>query len=442
MHDAKCLMHSLCIMHFAYFALCVLPCTFCLVHPPLPEDTLSRPEHSPGDRPTPQFEQFRVKQAEKLTSALAEPVRGTASLLRKGAVPQKGVRPLFTMPVNPRQDLFSTREIALAAGVPEEHVRRLAGRRAHVPFQEALRIGHALRLEPLVVSHGIDPIFSNFSPAGSRAQTTRVPLVLSSTLHAGLVAMAVFITTFTTAPAATTLSAERAELTRLIFLVTPGPGGGGGGGGLLQKTPPPKALREGHRALSSPIPGRVPSKPIEPVPAPPEPKPAPLNAESLPVVVAPLISAPADSKNRIGMLDQTTAEADSRGSGRGGGVGVGMGTGVGSGDGSGIGPGSGGGIGGGPYRPGSGIEPPRLLREVKADYTEDARQRRITGDVILEIVVRRDGSVGDVKIVQGLGGGLNDRAVQAVHQWHFAAARRQGAPIDVIVEVAVEFKIR
>src|SRR5438874_842196 len=111
-------------------------------------------------------------------------------------------------------------------------------------------------------------------------------------------------------------------------------------------------------------------------------------------------------------------------------------------DGRGIGPGSGGGTGGGPYRPGSGIEPPRLLHEVRADYTEEARQRAIAGDVVLEIVVRRDGSVGDLKILQGLGGGLNDRAVQAVRQWRFAPAQRQGTPVDVIVEVAVEFKLR
>src|SRR5439155_11085679 len=108
----------------------------------------------------------------------------------------------------------------------------------------------------------------------------------------------------------------------------------------------------------------------------------------------------------------------------------------------GIGPGSGGGIGGGPYRPGSGITPPRLLREVKADYTEDARRRGLAGEVVLEIVVRRDGSVGDVKLLQGLGSGLNDRAVQAVRQWRFSPAERLGTPVDVIVEVSVEFKLR
>jgi protein TonB len=82
------------------------------------------------------------------------------------------------------------------------------------------------------------------------------------------------------------------------------------------------------------------------------------------------------------------------------------------------------------------------VHEVKADYTEDARQRHITGDVLLEIVVQRDGSVGDVKVLQGLSWGLNERAAQAVRQWRFTPARRQGSPVDVIVEVAVEFKIR
>ena len=53
-----------------------------------------------------------------------------------------------------------------------------------------------------------------------------------------------------------------------------------------------------------------------------------------------------------------------------------------------------------------------------------------------------DGSVGDVKILKGLAGGLNDRAVQAVRQWRFSPAHRQGIAVDVIVEVAVEFKLR
>jgi TonB family protein len=56
--------------------------------------------------------------------------------------------------------------------------------------------------------------------------------------------------------------------------------------------------------------------------------------------------------------------------------------------------------------------------------------------------VHRDGSVGDVKVLKGLDPGLNDRAAQAVRQWRFAPAERQGAPVDVVVEVSVEFKLR
>ncbi len=132
----------------------------------------------------------------------------------------------------------------------------------------------------------------------------------------------------------------------------------------------------------------------------------------------------------------------SQGSGSGGGTGSGQGTGLGEGSGSGIGAGEGGGMGGGPYRPGSGVSPPRLLREVRADYTDDARRANITGEVVLEIVVRRDGTVGDIRILRRLDAGLDQRAVQAVRQWRFAPATLKGTAVDVVVEVGVEFKLR
>jgi TonB family protein len=44
--------------------------------------------------------------------------------------------------------------------------------------------------------------------------------------------------------------------------------------------------------------------------------------------------------------------------------------------------------------------------------------------------------------MRSLGAGLDQRAVDAVRQWRFGAARRQGSPVDVVVEVSVEFKLR
>jgi periplasmic protein TonB len=346
-------------------------------------------------------------------------------------------------------NVYSPREIALAAGVSEEQVVTALGgaHRNYVLHDEAVRVGRMLVLSPVfsqAAPSAPDRLFAMFSDAG-QPRPNPVPLAVSSTLHVGLMTIAVFIATFNLAPRAASLSPDDhpPNPMRLVFVATPGPGGGGGGGGLLQKARPPKAMREGRRAISSPIPQRREPKPVAAVEKPPEPKPEPpLKAEPLPVVVAPIITAPADNRDRIGALEQTTAEKESHGPGSGGGAGTGTGTGLGAGQGSGVGEGSGGGTGGGPYRPGSGIEPPRLLKEVRADYTEEARRQGLRGEVVLELVVRRDGSVGDIRVLQGLGGGLNNQAMLAVRQWRFAPAQRHGVPVDVIVEVAVEFKLR
>ena len=335
----------------------------------------------------------------------------------------------------PLTDVYSTREVALAAGVAEEQVLAcLHPRPQFLTHTEAVRLGAALVLGQRTRSP--QPLFGLYS-GSVHALQSRPVLAVSSTLHAVLLAAVLLVATFDFAPRAAALVTDpaRPDLMRLVFLATPGPGGGGGGGGLQEPAAPPKAMREGRQRINSPI---AMPKPIAVVPKPPP----PIASEPLPTVVAPIVSSPADRENRVGVLEETTATNDVHGPGSAGGAGTGIGAGQGAGSGPGVGPGSGGGAGGGPYRPGSGIDPPRLLREVKADYTEEARRRGLSGEVVLEIVVRRDGSVGDVKLLKGLGAGLDDRAMQAVQQWRFVPALKQGTPVDVLVEVAVEFKLR
>jgi TonB family protein len=278
-----------------------------------------------------------------------------------------------------------------------------------------------------------------------------LPAFASSLAHATLFVVLLWLTA---APADTAPSDEAVqEPTRLVFIMSPGPGGGGGGGGLRNPLPARRVERRGAERPRISVPSVTPKpvmttaraeEPPKPTPAvtPVEPKvePAP---EPLPsrVLVAPVVAAATNDRDREGVIEKPRAN-ESQGSGIGGGAGSGQGTGNGEGNGSGIGDGSGGGTGGGPFRPGSGIDPPRLLREVKADYTDEGRRRNITGDVVLEIVVRRDGSVGDVHVLQGLGAGLDQRAIDAVRQWRFDPAHRKGTAVDVIVEVAVEFNLR
>jgi TonB family protein len=287
--------------------------------------------------------------------------------------------------------------------------------------RDALRLGRALVADRrAAVTFPPAPLFARMA----RGRTFNIPglqLAVSGSLHAALLLSIISIFGFRTTMA-TPVRDENPQPARLVFLATPGPGGGGGGGGLREQAPPPKA---------------PPPPPYRPPQLPP-----PLAADPLPAIFAPIVNAPNDLRDRSGVLAQVRSDFDSHGPGIGGGAGSGSGTGIGEGNGSGLGPGSGGGTGGGPYRAGSGITPPRVLREVKADYTESARQRAITGEVVLEIVVRRDGSVGDVKLQRGLGSGLDDRAINAVRQWRFAPAERLGVPVDVIVEVGVEFRLR
>jgi TonB family protein len=107
-----------------------------------------------------------------------------------------------------------------------------------------------------------------------------------------------------------------------------------------------------------------------------------------------------------------------------GGVGEGVGTGIGAGRGPGIGPGTGGGIGGGVYRPGGAVAPPRVLVEVKPTYTSDALLKKIQGSIVLELVVRRDGTPADIRVIRSLDpGGLDEQAVVAARQWRFEPGR-------------------
>jgi protein TonB len=62
--------------------------------------------------------------------------------------------------------------------------------------------------------------------------------------------------------------------------------------------------------------------------------------------------------------------------------------------------------------------------------------------VDLEVTVSETGQVATVRVLRGLGGGLDERAMAAVWQWRFAPARRRGTPVAVIVQVSVEFSLR
>jgi periplasmic protein TonB len=131
----------------------------------------------------------------------------------------------------------------------------------------------------------------------------------------------------------------------------------------------------------------------------------------------------------------------SNGIGSGGGIGSGSGGGVGSGRGPGVGPGWGGGIGGGAYRVGGGVSAPRAVFSPDPEYSEEARKAKYQGTVVLWVVVGPDGRPHDIRVQRTLGMGLDEKAIEAVRQWKFEPAKKDGQPVAVQINVEVNFRL-
>ena len=96
----------------------------------------------------------------------------------------------------------------------------------------------------------------------------------------------------------------------------------------------------------------------------------------------------------------------------------------------------------GPIQIGQGITAPLAVTRVSPLYTESARRARIQGVVILEAVIDREGNVGDVKVLKGLGFGLDENATSAVARWKFKPAHTgDGRAVSVYFRLTVDYHL-
>jgi protein TonB len=86
-----------------------------------------------------------------------------------------------------------------------------------------------------------------------------------------------------------------------------------------------------------------------------------------------------------------------------------------------------------------GAEAPVLKTRVEPRYSEAARRAGVGGEVVLQVVVERDGTVGGVFAVQKAPLGLTEAAIEAVRRWTYTPARLDGKPIAVFKTVRVRF---
>jgi TonB family protein len=206
---------------------------------------------------------------------------------------------------------------------------------------------------------------------------------------------------------------------------------GGGGGGDHDRLPAPK--------------GRLPKAAMQQI-TPPQ---IILRNEHPKLAVEPTVVIPPQvrlAENHMPNLGNPSAALlpsapPSNGTGSGGGIGSGSGGGVGVGHGPGVGAGSGGGIGGGVFKVGGGISAPQAISTPDPEYTEEARNAKTQGTCVLWMIVDDQGHPHDIRVTRGLGFGLDARAIEAVKQWRFQPAMKDGRPVSVQISVQVGFRL-
>jgi TonB family protein len=206
--------------------------------------------------------------------------------------------------------------------------------------------------------------------------------------------------------------------------------GGGGGGGDRDKLQAPKGKLP-KLAMEQITPPAVvirndnPKLPVEPT-----------------VVIPPQVKLASYNMPNFGDPKSAMPEGPpSNGTGSGGGIGSGSGGGVGSGTGPGVGPGRGGGIGGGVFRVGGGVSAPRAVYTPDPEYSEEARKAKYQGTCVLWLIVSPDGRPRDIRIARSLGMGLDEKAIEAVRNWKFEPAMKDGQPVSVQINVEVNFRL-
>ena len=91
-------------------------------------------------------------------------------------------------------------------------------------------------------------------------------------------------------------------------------------------------------------------------------------------------------------------------------------------------------------RVGGDIKEPKKIKDAKPVYPPLAQTAKISGIVIIEAIIAKDGTIRDAKILRGMPM-LNDAALEAVRQWRYTPTTLNGVPVEVVMTVTVNFTL-
>lgn len=87
------------------------------------------------------------------------------------------------------------------------------------------------------------------------------------------------------------------------------------------------------------------------------------------------------------------------------------------------------------------LEPVEIISKPRPAYTAQARAKRNEGEVVLEVLFTAGGEVRVLRVVRGLGDGLDESAIAAAQQIKYRPARRDGAAVDSVANVIITFQL-
>jgi TonB family protein len=90
---------------------------------------------------------------------------------------------------------------------------------------------------------------------------------------------------------------------------------------------------------------------------------------------------------------------------------------------------------------GAGVSAPTVLKRVEPRYTDEARAAGLQGTVILQAIIGTDGSAKVAKVVKPMEMGLTESATEAIEQWKFKPAVRNGKEVAVAVNIEINFNL-
>jgi TonB family protein len=95
-----------------------------------------------------------------------------------------------------------------------------------------------------------------------------------------------------------------------------------------------------------------------------------------------------------------------------------------------------------PTKVGGGVSPPALLYAVDPKFSPQAREKKIGGTVLVNLIVDEKGKPLYVRVIRGIGMGLDENAVEAVKQYKFKPAMKAGEPVRVSINIEVNFVLK